>query len=402
MKIAIFTETFLYDVNGVVSHVKTLRAGLQKLGHEVLIVTADKHCKHHYVDEGILHCPSLEMKRIYGFGLASPYSLKRLRLVKFFDPDIIHVQHEFGIGISGMVAAKLQKKPLVYTLHTAYDQYINYYITIKPFQQVATKALNQYEKFLAETATVLTGPSNKVEEYFKNLQVNNPDINLIPNAADTETFNLQVLTEAEKAERRKKLGIPAQATVLVFAGRLAQEKSVEVLLDYFAGTVTSKDKFHFLIVGDGPALARLKKQAANLKIAKQVTFTGLVTHQEMPSYYTLGDVFVTASLSEMNSMAMLEAMASGLIVLQRYDKLNADQIKVGVNGYLFKNAREFIDKLREIQKLKKGELMQLREQVRASVMNRGAFELAVYMVEVYKKALKKNREKKHETFSWFR
>ncbi len=126
MKIALFTETYLYDINGVVSHVKTLREGLLEKGHEVLVVTADKHCKRHYLEENdnVLHCPAIEMKNLYGLGMAAPYSFKRLQLVEEFDPDVIHIHHEFGIGLSGIVAAKLQRKPLVYTLHTMYDQYI--------------------------------------------------------------------------------------------------------------------------------------------------------------------------------------------------------------------------------------------------------------------------------------
>lgn len=252
MKIAIFTETYLYDINGVVSHVKTLRDGLLKLGHEVLVVTADKHSRHHYIDNGVLHCPAIEMKNLYGFGAASPHSFKRLRLVEEFDPDVIHIHHEFGIGLSGIMAAKLQRKPLVYTLHTLYDQYV-YYIAPKIFHRAATKATHQYAKMIASSATALTGPSAKCTAYFKQIGVKNKDVNVIPNSADLELFNFEKFTEADKKKLRTKLGLKQTDLLAIFAGRTAKEKSIDVLLKYFARAIKKTDKIHLLIIGDGPA-----------------------------------------------------------------------------------------------------------------------------------------------------
>ncbi|MEG0615215.1 MAG: glycosyltransferase, partial [Oscillospiraceae bacterium] len=118
MRIAIFSETYLPDLNGVATHIKTLKDGLEALGHEVLIIKADASSKKHYIEEDVMHCPAIISKKIYNYSLSSPLSLKRLLMLKKWNPDIIHIQNEFGIGLSGALIAKMLKKPLVYTLHT--------------------------------------------------------------------------------------------------------------------------------------------------------------------------------------------------------------------------------------------------------------------------------------------
>lgn len=385
MKVALFTETYFPSTNGVAAHVKTLRNGLEKLGHEVLIVTADKHCKHHYIEDGVLHCPATEVKRFFGFGVATPISHKRQRMIADFSPDIIHIHHEFGIGLSGLMAAKNLQKPLVYTLHTAYDEYIHY-IAPRPFVKAATKASHYYERFIAASATALTGPSPKCEEYFKRIGVGK-DVRVIPNAIDLEMFDPSKISESEKKEFRDKYGIPENKMLVCFVGRLGKEKSVDVLLEYWANTITPDDNMHLVIIGEGPDKASLMLLAEGLNIKDQVTFTGLIKHDKMPVCFAACNVYATASLSEMNSISMLEGMASGLPVLQRLDEMNSDQIETGVNGYLFQTAEEMAARLREIQSLPPEQYEKMKERVIGSVISRGSTELASYILGVYAQAM---------------
>ncbi|MBQ3141006.1 MAG: glycosyltransferase, partial [Clostridia bacterium] len=96
MKIALFTETYTPYINGGVVHVRLLKKGLEALGHEVLVVTASSKVSTHTLRDGVLYCPAVEMKKIYGYGLASPVSRSRLKLIADFNPDIIHIHNEFG------------------------------------------------------------------------------------------------------------------------------------------------------------------------------------------------------------------------------------------------------------------------------------------------------------------
>jgi len=385
MKVALFTETYINSINGVMAHIKTLKDGLEELGHEVLVVSADKHCRRHYVENGVLHCPAIESKRFYGFGVALPYSRKRQRLIANFAPDVIHIHQEFGVCLSGIYAARTLRKPLVYTLHTMYDHYV-YYIAPKKFLRLATKFSHKYERFIARRATALTSPSQKGDEYFKRIGVNK-QFNLIPNSIDLEAFNPHKVTEKQKNALRQKYNITPERTIAAFVGRLGKEKSVDVLLEYWAQTVSEEEGLHLLIVGDGPDKEALEKQTKELGVGSMVTFTGLIPHEKMPGYFACCDVYVTASLSEMNSISMLEGMASGLPTLQRYDELNADQISDGVNGYLFHTAEQMADKLKEIRALSPEDLAALKKRVIESVRHRGCTELARFMYGIYEKAV---------------
>ena len=376
MRIALFTETYLPHINGVVTHVKILRDGLVQLGHEVLVVTADAGARHHYVEDGILHCPAHTSRRFYNYSLSLPISNSRLRLVREFAPDIIHIHNEFGIGMSGLLCAKILRVPLVYTLHTMYDDYI-YYIAPKPFVKAATDVPHHYFKFIAKHSNALTGLKK--------------DVNVIPNAVEVDQFSPQEVPEEKKQELREKCGIREGSMVACFVGRLGREKSVDVLLEYWKAAVAPEDNIHLVVIGDGPVRPELEQQAQELGIGGMVTFTGKVEHEDLPPYYALCDVYVTASLSDTNSISMLEGMCSGLPVLQRTDPLNADQVRDGKNGFNFNSPEEMIQKLRQIQSMDVEALQGFKESVIASIRENGARELAERTLAVYERVCKKKK-----------
>lgn len=376
MRIALFTETYLPHINGVVTHVKILRDGLLQQGHEVLVVTADYQTRHHYIKDGILHCPAIKSKRFYGYGVASPFSRRRLKLVQDFHPDIIHIHNEFGIGLSGIFAAKQLHVPLVYTLHTMYDDYL-YYVAPRHLLRAAKKVSHDYFRLLGNAATELTGPSPKCQKYFQQIGVKK-DVNVIPNAVELDDFSPDRISAENKAAFRRRYQIPDDVMIACFVGRLGHEKSVDVLLDYWARTITPEDKIMLCIIGGGPVQEELEQQAKDLGIGSMVVFTGAVPHDQMPPYYASCDVYVTASLSDTNSISMLEGMATGLPVLRRYDALNenVDQVRDGVNGYIFNSPEEMAAELRRIKNLSPEQLSILKASVIESVKRSGAETLA--------------------------
>jgi len=390
MKIALFTETYLPDINGVAAHVKTLKSGLEQLGNEVLVVAADKHCKHHYVQDGVLHCPSVEVKRFYGFGVAPPYSRRRMKIIEQFNPDVIHIHHEFGIGLSGVIAAKRLSKPLVYTLHTMYDQYV-YYIAPRPFVALATKASHQYERFIANKAHALTGPSQKCVEYFQRIGVDKPT-SVIPNSADLEIFGINKTSEDAKTRAMSRYGLPKNKTIAVFVGRLGKEKSVDVLLRHWAKTIRLEHNLHLVIIGGGPQKDELEELTRELGLADQVTFAGFIKNHDLPACLAACDVYVTASLSDTNSISMLEAMACGLPTLQRYDELNKCQIIEGENGWSYHSANQFAEHLFRIGAMSSEEKREMRSSVYQSVVDRGSADLAKYMLRIYTQAIDEKKK----------
>lgn len=393
MRIALFTETYLPYINGVVTHVKSLKEGLEKQGHEVLVVTADPHTNHHYLKDKVLHCPAKSIKRFYNFGMAFPFSHTRLQYLRAFDPDIIHIHQEFGIGYSGMQIAKILKKPLVYTLHTMYDDYL-YYVAPRPLIPLVKKFSHRYAHFLADSAVCLTGPSKKVEEYFRECGIDK-DVSVIPNPVELDTFDPAGVSEAEIAACRAKYGLAVTDTVACFCGRLGQEKSVDILLDYWKKAVSPKDGCKLMIIGDGPARPALEEQAAALGIADQVIFTGAIRHNDLPPYYACCDLYITASLSDTNSISMLEGMASGLPVLQRNDPLNEGQVENGINGYIFGTPAEMRTDILKIRDLAPEEKKAFRRKVRNSVKTSGCEALANYILAVYRQSQQAEPKQRH-------
>ncbi|MEG0693071.1 MAG: glycosyltransferase [Oscillospiraceae bacterium] len=385
MRIALFTETYLPYINGVVTHVKALRDGLEKLGHEVLVVTADDKTHHHFIKDGVLHCPAITFKKVYNYGLASAISARRLILLKKFRPQVIHIHNEFGVGLSGTIMAKQLKIPLVYTLHTMYDDYL-YYIVPKKLVPALKRISHRYMRFLANNATALTGPSQKVQEFFDNCGTQK-SVNVVPNPVELDVFNPQGIDRAKADAIRKKYGVLDDEILVSFCGRLGREKNVDTLLKNWAKTVKKEDKLKLMILGEGPCLEELKELARQLKIDDMVSFTDRVEHNDLPSFYGACQLYITASLSDTNSISMKEAMATGLPVIHIHDPLNAGQVVDGVNGFIYKDAEEMYAILTKFRDMSPQQQQELQISVVNSVKIYGCEALATYLIGVYEKAI---------------
>lgn len=388
MKIAIFTETYLPDANGVATHIKTLKDGLEQLGHTVLIVKSDATSRKHYIEKGVMHCPGIMSHKLYNYNLSLPISLDRLRKIKEWDPDIIHIQNEFGIGLSGALIAKILKKPLVYTLHTMYDDYI-YYIAAKPFVPIVKKASHRYCRSLAKKASVLTGASKKIEEYFKECGVTKP-VNIIPNAVETNLFEDKNIDKEKVAEIKQKYNITDDQTVFGFCGRLGKEKNIDTLIKFWHNTVNRTDNFRMIIIGDGPDKQELIDLVNEYGLENQFVFVGKIIHSEIAPYYAICDAYITTSLSENYSISMLEGMASGLPVIHLRDPENESQTIEGVNGYVFDNAEGMYKIMKNICSLTDEDKKKMKETVRQSVQKSGEANIAKYIADIYLTAYNNN------------
>lgn len=388
MRVALFTETYLPAVNGVVTHVKTLKEGLELLGHKAIIVTADSGVKKTQASNDIMYCPAVKLEKIYGYDVASPISADRLKMIKDFNPDIIHIHNEFGIGLSGVLIARSLKIPLVYTMHTMYDDYV-YYITAnnKPAQKLLTSASHKYAKILATAASAITGPSKKVEEYFHRCHVDKP-VTVIPNSVETDVFNRHTVDKEKVQAVRKKYGFSDNDLVFCFCGRMGQEKNIEVLLDFWAKNVKPSDGMKLLLIGGGPQLEEFQEYAKKLGVADTVTFTGRVEHVEIPPYYAACDCYITASLTECHSISMMEGQSTGLPVLTIRDELNADQIIDGVNGFFFRDADEMYKHMQYLKSLSPEKLEEIKEKSREVIVSSGTKSIAEKLLVVYEEAIR--------------
>ena len=386
MKVAIFTETYFPFISGVVTHIETLKKGLEAQGHKVLIVTLDPKTKEHYVKNGILYCPSMPLKKIYGYGVANPVNLRRLAYIKAFNPDIIHIQTEFTMGLFGLFCAKRLKKPVVYTLHTMYDDYLFYVAPGKRMQKLVKPGAHWYFRRIAKRATEIIGPSTKVVEFLRRCGVER-HVNIIPNTVDLSDFMVENVDPQETAKIKEKLGIQPSDTCLFFVGRLGKEKSLDVLIDLFSDNFAGESQFKLFIVGDGPEAAALREQVAKRKMQSQIQLLGRVDHDLLPPYFQACNLFATASLSEINSISMLEAMASGLYVIQRLDPYNRAQISEGVNGDIFTDSEGFARIVRDWAAKSDEEKAALRQTVSDTTRKYGEEEFTRAVLDVYHRAI---------------
>ena len=391
MRIAIFTETYLPDINGVVTHIESLKKGLEALGHTVLICKSDASCKKNYVENNILHCPAVRSKKLYNYSLASPVSLKRRQMLKQFKPDIIHIHTEFGMGLSGVFIAKHLKTPYVYTLHTMYDDYI-YYVAHKPFVPVIRKASHAYFGAIARHASAVCGPSPKVQAYFDSCGIKTA-VNVIPNPVDLSHFDEKNINPDIAENFKRKYSVSDTDTLCCFCGRLGKEKSVDVLLKYWALTASSDTSLKLAVFGDGPEKEKLIELSKALGIDSQVIFTGKIPHEELISYLCCCKMYITCSLSDTYSISMLEAMSAGLPVLALNDPYNEGQVKDGVNGYIFFNADEMYRKINLIRSMSHDDYLKFQKSIKESCNGNSRIETAKKLVSVYESAIKSYNSK---------
>lgn len=339
MRVAIFTETYFPYISGVVTHVKTLSDELKALGHQVLIVSACPKSRQPENAEDVMYCHAIPLKKLYGYGLSNPLNLASYKHIADFAPDIIHVHTEFSIGWLGIIAARYLRVPVVYTLHTMYDDYL-FYLAPARFEKLVRPAVHLYFKGVAQRAEEIIGPSEKVVELLRRWGVKK-HAHIIPNTVNTFDFLPENCDVKSVAAARNKMGLEAGDLAFIFVGRLGKEKSVDVLIDCFAAACINKPHAKLIIIGDGPEADALREKAVECPVFEQIKFLGRIEHRDIAPYYNAADLFCTASTTEINSISMLEAMAAGLFVFQKLDVYNAGQITRGVNGDIFEDTDDF-------------------------------------------------------------
>lgn len=338
MKILITTDWFATGTNGVVTSVKNLWDALKSKGHEVRILTLSDGMKS-YKEGDVYYIRSLPLDIVYpNVRMPMSYRHPLIRELIDWEPDIIHSQCEF---FSFQFAQRIAKKTgakLVHTYHTLYEQYVTYVIPAGGFGDNLVSTLSR--KRLKGVEAVIA-PTHKVEEALLGYGLDNT-IYVVPSGISLEQHQKRI-TQEERLERRRALGIADDQIVLLNLGRLGAEKNLEELLNLFADALTKHENLVFLVVGDGPNRKNLEKQVKQLGIEDHVIFTGMVDPSEVHVYYQLGDVFVSASTSETQGLTYIEAAANGLPLLCRQDLCLKDVIRQGENGYEYEDASAFIE-----------------------------------------------------------
>ena len=352
MRVGIFTESYPPLVNGVSTSILMLEHALTKLGHEVFIITVSDNKKDYTLENNghILRLPSVNLVNCYDYKMTSVYPIKAVNMIKKMNLDVIHSNVEFTVGIFARVVSEQLSIPLVHTYHTNWEDYTHYITKNKKILDDICKKLLKYLVVFFEdkTVTELIVPSNKIYNLFKDKYKFTKNIHIIQTGIETSKFYKENFNQKDINSLKKKLGIKKKDFVVMTVSRLAKEKSVDRIINNHKELVKKYSNMKLLIVGDGPDIDKLKDEAKSLGVSDSVIFTGKVPLSDIPIYYQLGNVFVTASKSETQGLTVVEAISSSLPVVAVKDDSFVNSVIEDFNGFVFTEDEKYINSISKL------------------------------------------------------
>ena len=309
-------------LGGVPTAVETVRRGLAALGHEAVVIAP----RMAGADDGgapVIRVPAIPAPTYPDFALPFPLGPSLARRLLALDLDVFHAHHPFLLGVSARRLARAAGRPLVFTYHTLYDRYAHY--VPLPRTIVASRA-TRWSAGFADTADLVVAPSDFVARRLRTQGVRRP-IEVLPTGVDLDRFQ-----PGDRSAARAALGLGTTDRLLLYAGRLDREKNLPFLLDAVARAEAPRARL--LLVGRGTQTVALRREVARRGLGDRVDFRGGVAPERMATYYHAADLFVFASTTETQGLAVLEAMACGLPVVAIRASGIEEVVTDGVSGLL--------------------------------------------------------------------
>ncbi|WP_089359510.1 glycosyltransferase family 4 protein [Pseudomonas segetis] len=318
--IALVTETFTPEINGVANTLERLVNGLRARGHQLQLVrprqSSDQTRKS---DEHLLLTRGWPLPGYPGLQWGQSARHKLLSRWRKERPDVVYIATEGPLGWSALSAARRLNIPVVSGFHTNFQQYSGHYGAA-----ILTRLITNYLRWFHNASRMTLAPS--VSQQIELERRGFERVELLARGVDSQLFN----PAKRSSELRKQWGLEESDTAVIHVGRLAAEKNLKLLAETFR-TLQQRYPQHnlkLILVGDGPQRAQLQAQLP------EAVFCGVQRGEQLAAHYASGDLFVFPSLSETFGNVLLEALASGLGVVA-YDQAAASQhIRHGHNGAL--------------------------------------------------------------------
>jgi glycosyltransferase involved in cell wall biosynthesis len=329
LRIAMVTNNYLPFIGGVPLSIDRLHKGLLKTGNSVLIIAPTyRESWEDPRDGSVYRCPVLFYTKNGEFPAVNLFRSEIRKVLRTFNPDLIHVHHPFMLGWSALLFAKRAKLPVVMTYHTRLERYTQY--VFGPGTMVKNFLIHVMIKHFANRCDAIIAPSSSTEEYLRNLGVS-AIIETIPTGINIEAY--QMWTEEQIKETRDSF-VQAGENLLISVSRIAEEKNLDFLI---AALEKLKDTcatpFTCILIGEGPERKRLEEKVRARGLQDTILFLGKLPPSQVVRCYLAADLFVFASTSETQGMVLLEAMAGGCPVVAIRSSGVYEVVHDGFNGY---------------------------------------------------------------------
>ncbi|MGI6282559.1 glycosyltransferase [Caproicibacterium lactatifermentans] len=379
MKIALFSGAGAVKC-AASTYTAVLKSGLEKAGHQIMVVTADPAIDDCFTQDGKIYCPAKVTPSLYGMSVRVSLLGPMEKMLNSFRPEIIHVITLDEMGLAGLKYAQRHQLPLVTTIHNLHDA-LKGYGTNKAYDNLAKMKVRSTVRKILTESDVVCSPSAQTQSLLETLDIQ-CKVKRSPFCVDLSNFLPTQPTPAFK----KRLDIAEDALCYVYAGRLMEDCGLDSLLKVWSDAAGGNARLHLLVVGTGPAAAHFAETANSLSLSNQVTFIGELSPRDLNRCYACCRAFVSGATSSAVKASPLEAQAAGLPVLLPRQCANADLVHDGVNGFLYDTAEQFGEKLYILTQLdSEGEVL-LRRLVSKSAMNLSDKNLATIMADTYAEA----------------
>jgi 1,2-diacylglycerol 3-alpha-glucosyltransferase len=376
LRVAIFSDSCLPILNGVSVSIDALVQELRNRGHSVHVFTTS-HPGYEDPDPNTYRFRSIFTPWTGDYPMAVPPFLPVLRKFRRHEFDLIHTHTPFTVGFCGLKWAESHDIPIVSTYHTLYDRYAHY-IPYFPRRYIRFKIAKHTNYYYSRVHHVIT-PSAAAFRWLRRHSVRTP-ISVIPTGAPTR----QML---ERADVRRKLGIPPDQRILLYVGRIAREKNLTTLFEMAALAFSQDPTLRLWLVGDGLHREACAEHARTLGIGDRVKFVGFVPRDEVDQYYAAADLFVFSSITETQGLVVQEAMTYGLPAIAVAGGGASASIVEGKNGFIVKNDPEAFAE-RVLATMRDPDLYErLALEAERSVRSHGTAEMCEKVLEVYRTVL---------------
>lgn len=338
MKIIIAADTYYPHINGAANFSRRLAFYLKKNGHQVMVIAPSKSSRNEWREvDGIpvFGVRSLPILIYRDFRWSPPFLAKNQmeQIMKKFSPDVVHIQSHFFICFTVFRIAKHLGFPVIGTNHYMPEN-LTHYLKLKGTAEKMFSNLGwRFFRTVFDRLDAVTTPTKSAAGLLETVGIKR-EVLPISCGIDLEIFK----PENNGDYLKVKYNLPRKKTFL-YVGRIDKEKKVDVLIKAFKKALKTIDA-HFVIAGKGAELKKLKELASELGLRDKTTFTGFVPEKDLPNLYCAADCFVISGIAELQSIATMEAMASGLPVIAVDEMALPELVHDNENGFLFENGNE--------------------------------------------------------------